>query len=160
MTRNCNSKLFTVSKGADVNAKNKDGLSALDMAVNNGHQQIVQALQAKMTQAGPKGGGGPAGGSGLDDALVEAATKGDLAAVQALLAKGANVNARDNHGKTPLMVAAFQGHVSVVKSLLAKGADINAKDSLDGSTALSWAECNHDAKALEVIEVLERAGAR
>jgi hypothetical protein len=31
---------------------------------------------------------------------------------------------------------------------------------MDGSTALTWAKSNHDTKAFEVEEVLERAGAR
>ncbi|MFX0200286.1 MAG: ankyrin repeat domain-containing protein, partial [Candidatus Hodarchaeota archaeon] len=67
--------------------------------------------------------------------LMEAASKGDTEKVHALLAKGADVNAKDNDGLTALMRAALQGHTDTVHALLAKGADVNAKDN-DGLTAL------------------------
>ena len=45
---------------------------------------------------------------------VEAA---DLAAIDALLAAGADINARDQHGQTALMNAASDGQVEVVRVL-------------------------------------------
>ena len=50
-----------------------------------------------------------------DDELLEAARNGDLIKVQTLLEKGANPNAKDNNGWTPLHRAAFEGHVDVVR---------------------------------------------
>lgn len=46
---------------------------------------------------------------------------------QILLANGANVNARDNCGRTPLLFAARHARVELVDYLLKNGADINAK---------------------------------
>ncbi len=46
-----------------------------------------------------------------------AARDGDLPAVQALLSKGANINANDNNGWTPLMVAAKKGHLTIMQAL-------------------------------------------
>jgi hypothetical protein len=43
--------------------------------------------------------------------------------VHQLLQKGANVNARDHYGHTPLMRAIRYGHVDVVRILMAHGAD-------------------------------------
>ena len=50
-------------------------------------------------------------------ALMVAARYGHLEVVKVLLAKGADVNAKDNAGNTALMVAAKYGHPEVVKIL-------------------------------------------
>ncbi|OGQ61342.1 MAG: hypothetical protein A3G39_08840 [Deltaproteobacteria bacterium RIFCSPLOWO2_12_FULL_43_16] len=77
-----------------------------------------------------------------------AANNGHISTVQALLAGGANVNARSEgrngslKGMTPLMGAAQNGHVEIVKALLSKGADVNAKgygDMANGITPLIMA---------------------
>src|SRR5271165_1131162 len=59
-----------------------------------------------------------------------AAARGHLAMVQALLAKGAEVNAKTPGGWTALMKAAEGGHLAVVQALLDKGAEVNAKSPL------------------------------
>lgn len=81
--------------------------------------------------------------------LMEAASNGDFKKVKALIAAGANVNARNKLGCTVLMYAtgaftfqvysAGNGHVNVIKALIAAGADVNAKDNDDGETALMGA---------------------
>ena len=48
--------------------------------------------------------------------------------MQMMLAKGADVNARDDEVKTALMEAASNGRFEVVEALLAKGADANIRD--------------------------------
>ncbi len=50
--------------------------------------------------------------------LLTAADKGNVAEVQALLAKGSKVNVQDNRGRTALMLAAGRGHRAVVDMLL------------------------------------------
>gem|GEM_PF-5170500 len=51
-------------------------------------------------------------------------------ALDALIQKGANVNAEDDYGWTSLWYAVYHGNVATVKYLLAKGAivDLNKKD--------------------------------
>ncbi|HEY4638126.1 MAG TPA: ankyrin repeat domain-containing protein, partial [Burkholderiales bacterium] len=53
--------------------------------------------------------------------LHDAARRGDLAAVERLLAAGAQVDATDGGGATPLYLAAGEGHAAVVARLLAAG---------------------------------------
>ncbi len=62
----------------------------------------------------------------VDDALFEAAAKGDLQTVRSLAGKGANVNARNAMGETPLHVAKSE---EVARFLMERGADVNARDN-------------------------------
>jgi hypothetical protein len=64
----------------------------------------------------------------LDEELFIAAMIGDADRVRKLLRKGANVNARDYIGCTPLHRAAFWGHAKVAELLLERGADVNARN--------------------------------
>ena len=67
--------------------------------------------------------------------LVEAAQTGDLARVNQLLDAGANLNAGNDVGYTPLHVAAKRGREAVVVLLLEAGANPNAQDG-NGETPL------------------------
>jgi len=58
--------------------------------------------------------------------LVEAAGRGDLAQVQALLQAGADIEQRDVGGSTALLAATGGNHLGVVRVLIARGADVNA----------------------------------
>ena len=72
-----------------------------------------------------------------------------------LLAKGAEVNAKDEDSETPLHEAASKGHLDVVKALLAKGAEVDAKNKY-GKTPLLFAAW-HDH--LDVVKALLSKGA-
>lgn len=63
-----------------------------------------------------------------DSPLFEAVKRGDKAAVEALLAKGADINARDTNGRTPLHLAVLKGEKDIAELLLTKGSDVNAKN--------------------------------
>ena len=73
--------------------------------------------------------------AGPSEDLIDAATRGDVASAQALLAKGADVDAKTSDGVTALMAAALHGRLDMVQALLDKGAAVNARD-YDGWTAL------------------------
>ena len=89
--------------------------------------------------------------------LINAAGNGDISTVQALLAKGAGVNAKDNNGMTALMHASELGRLEVVQALLAKGADVDAKDDY-GRTVLIVAVGSTYAH-LDVVQALLAKGA-
>jgi len=72
---------------------------------------------------------------GLDHQLLNAVFKGDLASVRMLLDNGADVEAKDANGSTPLVSAAEYNDLAMVKLLLEKGANVRTKDR-GGETAL------------------------
>src|SRR3989440_9304592 len=87
----------------------------------------------------------------LNDQFWEAVRKGDVAAVTALLDKGADVNAKFRYGTTALFKAAERGHTEVVKLLLARGADVSVEDTFYHATAMTWAL---DNKHFDVVRAL------
>ena len=62
--------------------------------------------------------------------LLDAAAAGDTPRVNELLAAGADINARDEQGRTPVMAATHGNHVDTVAALIAAGAGINIRDDL------------------------------
>jgi ankyrin repeat protein len=63
---------------------------------------------------------------------------GDAKSIKLLIAKGADVNAKDNEGWHALQLAAKRGNIEIVRLLLENGADVNATN-LNGVTALTSA---------------------
>jgi ankyrin repeat protein len=61
--------------------------------------------------------------------LHAAAADGDITAIAELLASGADTEARDGNGRTPLHVAAFASHDDAVRALIGGGADPNALEN-------------------------------
>lgn len=70
--------------------------------------------------------------------LLRAAQGGERAAIKAMIAAGADVNAKGAAGKTALLKAVESGNLNCVKLLLAAGADVNATDNR-GSNSLVFA---------------------
>lgn len=60
------------------------------------------------------------------DGLFRAAHEGDVSEIERLIAEGAEVNARDARGRTPVHVAAFASQDAALRALAAAGADMNA----------------------------------
>lgn len=71
-------------------------------------------------------------------ALHNAAAQGHLLLVKSLIEHGANIEAVDWHGNTPLIVAAYAGQFEVVAALLDHHANIRVVTN-EGVTALSAA---------------------
>jgi len=96
-------------------------------------------------------------------ALIKAIAHGTghIAVMKMLLEKGADINAGDSEGMTPLMFAALHNKPDCLALLLSKGADADAKDQR-GLTAVAYArKLGHTGmvEALENAEELKRAAA-
>ena len=89
-------------------------------------------------------------------ALFQATREGNTDMVKSLVtSQGADVNATDERGSTPLLEAARYGHEDICRILIAAGANVKARDN-DGKTALMLAlQGDHE----EVVRVLNQAGA-
>jgi hypothetical protein len=96
------------------------------------------------------------GFSALKPATLDSAVaKGDAAQAAALLDQGAVIDARDEAGRTPLMLAVTQDRLEMVRLLLARGADPNAADNA-GHTPLQQATKRN---LQDVAALLQQAGA-
>ena len=140
-----------VKQGADVNAAQADGMTALHWAALNGDVKLLDILLVagatteSLTRVGAytplhlaaSRGHGPAVGRLLEagskpkaltgtgaQAIHLAAQAGSADAVRLLIDKGADPNVRDNtHGRTPLVFAASQNRVEAMRMLIEKGAN-------------------------------------
>ena len=89
------------------------------------------------------------------DALHRAAKAGNLKGLEAALAAGADVNARDDKGWTALLYVVDKGYVLLVEPLLQAQADPDVR-APDGATALFMAAAHGHS---EIILLLMKAGA-
>jgi ankyrin repeat protein len=62
--------------------------------------------------------------------LFAAAAKGDVVAVVRSIKSGVEIDARDEAGRTPLLIATHNNRVGAARVLIDAGADVNAKDSI------------------------------
>ena len=71
----------------------------------------------------------PADQQAINAQLIQAAEAGDTVAVLALLQGGAEINSRDERGRTAVMAATHANQVDTVRTLIEAGADINLRDN-------------------------------
>jgi len=79
------------------------------------------------------------------EGLFKAAQEGDVTAIRRLVEGGANVDARDPRGRTPVHVAAFASQDEALRALAEAGSDMNALDgqAYDAVTIAAVADDPH-----------------
>jgi ankyrin repeat protein len=135
-----------LKEGADVNAAQGDGMSALHWAAERGNAELAELLiyaganisaQTRIGQYTP---------------LHLAGKSGSAAVAKALLKAGADVNVRStNSGVTPLHMAASSGNAEAVNALLDAKADVNAKENEAGQTPLIFAAGLNRVDAIKAL---------
>ena len=140
-----------IQEGADLNARNKDGDTSLNIAARNGRTGVAEALikAGADVQVKDSHGWSP---------LLDAALFGGTDLIQRLISAGADVNAKGNQGETALMLAAFGGRSEVVRVLIEAGAEVDARNNR-GNTALMEAALGGDHTHAAVVRALIEAGA-
>jgi ankyrin repeat protein len=111
---------YIIEKGADINLKDKDSASPLHNAAYLGNLEIVDLLLKK-------------GATSLNEGnfrkqtpLHFASERGHPEVAARLLDAGADIEARDMVGRTPLMTTGISKNIEVAEGLIKRGADINA----------------------------------
>ena len=134
--------------GANVNAAQGDGMTALHWAAEQGDAPMTAALlaaHADVRAVTRIGGYTP---------LHIAGKSGNAAVVRALIKAGSDVNAVTSNGATALHFAAAAGNVDAINALLDRGANPNVRESDWGQTPLVFAAEYDRADAIRVL--LER----
>ncbi len=125
--------------GADVTLQDAHNYTALFYAKKNGHETIVHMLEEMLSGKYQK-----------QQALLEAAARGDATAVEDLIRQGTDRNAQDAQKRTSLMRAVINEHIPVVELLLKYGVDINLWDR-KSETALSLAAKKADETLVKLL---------
>ena len=112
-----------LDRGADINAQDNTGQTALQWASSLGYIEIVQKLLDRGADINAQDNQGRT-------ALQETSFSGDIEIVQILLDRGADINAQDNQGRTALQRASLDDQKDIVKLLLNRGADQKSQDKL------------------------------
>jgi uncharacterized protein len=137
-----------LEKGADLHAKDQNGLTVLVYAVLSGNVELVKHLVNR-------GAGVNARDEDGSTALMVASRLGNVDVMTLLADHGADVNVKGNDGKTALMAAAAKGHLEAVRFLLKRGADVHV-EAANGYTARQFAD-EEDNEG--IVRLLESHGA-
>ena len=118
-----------IKQGADVNAEDEDGNTALLYASENGDIKLIRLLISSGAYVNANADNKYSRAYDLINALLKEATEScDLEKVRKLLNQGANVNVKNYHETTALDVAIAKCHIDLVKLLIQAGALVNDAD--------------------------------
>ena len=142
-----------LEKGADVQARNEFGETTLYEAVQDGQESMVKMLldhdRRIVTAVLPR----------WSSMLYYAMSMGNLTIVEMIIKAGADIDAQNSLGDTPLHCSMYKylpGHTfNIVSLLLASGAQVNIKNNV-GETSLHFA-IRHGRS--EAVQMLLNAGA-
>jgi len=143
-TKNTLALSLLVKRGANINAKDNYGYTALRWATQNGNIPAMKLL----LDSGAN--------TEIQDNLGQTPifhTNDHEEALSLLMKKGANINAKDREGKTALRLATQIGDIPLMKLLLDSGADTEIGDNL-GQTPIF-----HTEKHFEALSLLMEKGA-
>lgn len=133
-----------LQQGADPNAGQADGMTALHWAAHDNDIAMAKLL----LEAGARA--GMSNRYGITP-LFLACQNGNVAIATLLLESGADPNVTLRGGETVLMTAARTGDVDTVKALLAHGAEVGTREEINGQSALMWAAAEGHAEVVQAL---------
>jgi ankyrin repeat protein len=137
---------FFITKGADVNAKDKDGVAALHYAAGRGELSMMKVLIKNGANVNIKNnyiGNTP---------LHYAVGKGNIEIFKCLINNNANINVKNKNGSTILHQTSDNDkeHIELGKFLIVNGMNVNAKSNV-GATPLHHAAYNGHQKLAKLF---------
>ena len=133
-----------LDKGANINNKNKNGFSALALAVDVNNVKAIKLLLERGANVNTTN-------NWEETPLMTASGLGQKDIVQLLIDKGANVNMKSDIGVTALLLATNENQFEIVKLLLEKGADTNIANR-SGYTPLKVAMEDGNTKMINLLK--------
>lgn len=142
-----------LSKGINIDAKDKSGRTALLVATQGNKVNAAKALIEAGANVNAK--------DNINDSpYLYAGARGHLEILRMTLSHGADLRSTNRYGGTALIPASERGHVETVRTLLQAGVDVNHVNNL-GWTALLEAILlgNGGEKQQQIVGLLVNAGA-
>jgi ankyrin repeat protein len=128
---------FLLHRGADVNAKDNQGNTALVIAAQNGNKKMAEFLLRRHADIKP--------------ALIGAVKSGQMEMVKFVLQRGADINAKDGQDNTPLIIASRNGNKEIVEILLNQEGILVNGSNKDGESAETAAAMRGDSEIVSLL---------
>ena len=129
----------------NLNERFEDGQTPLHIAAICNHVSIEKYLLVNEADNSVQDSSG-------SSALHEAVRYGNVDVIKALLDSGANVNAKDNLGKTPVMIISpKEKSQEIYKLLISYRADLNEKDMFGDTVLHNAIMVNSDAETVSIL---------
>ena len=137
--------MVMVEAGAEIGEVCRGGRTPLDVAVRDGHEDVVRFLLTA---------GAPSKFADIGMLVYLAAARNRPKIIGALAEVGASPAWRNTQGRTPLHIAAAKGHEDAVNALLLLGVDANLPGSND------WTPLHEAARSgnLSILRILVMHG--
>ncbi len=137
-----------IENGGDVNARDRDGNTALIICAKTGRDDLIRTLIDAKSDVNAKDKYG-------NTAFIFAVKNGDADIAKLLIDSKASVNEKNDEGWSALIYSSKNGDSGIVKLLIDAGADVNAVNS-DGNDSLMFAaKYGHT----DIVKELLKAGA-
>ena len=134
---------------ANWDAKDKSGATAFHWAIDGGHIHVVEKILEYRTDIDE-----PDHRSGWSPLMRLVAVNGNSTIAKLLIDCGADVNYKDNSGKTVLMAACVVGNKALTELLINSGANIWEKNGF-GNTAYDMAKSLERRGVMKYLEEIE-----